>query len=420
MFSTNKTKKLTSIMKHKLILLFGLFISLNINAQTNIKLISYNLLGYPTTTGTDRKDELRFILNTYQPDIFMVVEIESQAGADEILNYCLGTQNYESATFSINHSGSYPLQQMLYYNKHKFELVAENYLMAYVRDINHYTLRLRTPQGSTPVYLEVYVAHLKSSGGVTNENIRYDMVEVFTDDLANIPQDRFVIFAGDFNLYYSNEPAYQEIIDPTNDIVLVDPLNRPGYWHNNSSFKDIFTQSTHSVSENSFVGGGIDDRFDFIMMSENLINSPVLHYIPETYKAYGNNGTCFNKAINSSDCDGSEFDFTLRNYLFNMSDHLPVVAELETPITLSIQENFVSNKYKLNGGNLVHNTLSISSNEQAVLHLKIFNTTGQEVLYLPNYKAGASISISNFDTGIYFLQINDNNNQQIIKFVKTD
>ncbi len=407
-------------MKIYLYLFWVLLLVFKVDAQTQLKLMSYNLLGYPSATGTDRKDELRYILNTYHPDIFMACEVEDATGADEILNYCLGTQNYDSSYFTYNHSGSYHLQQMIYFNKHKFELVNETYLVTYIRDINHYTLKLRTASPSDALYLDVYVGHLKAGNYNNDPQIRDDMVNVLINDLHNIPTGHFVVFAGDFNLYNANEAAYQDLMNPNNAVVFHDPVNREGDWHNNINFKDLDTQSTHSVSENNFVGGGLDDRFDFILLSDNLINSPVLHYVSGSYAAYGNNGTCFNKAINNPDCQGSMYDATLRQHLYNMSDHLPVVLRLETPVALDIKDLPATTEFTLAEGNLIHNNLHILSGEKQALNVMIYNTTGQLMLQQKHYATGDAVNVSGWASGMYYLYLQTDKNQQIIKFVKTD
>ena len=391
-----------------------------VEAQTQLKLMSYNLLGYPSATGIDRKDELRYILDSYQPDIFMACEVEDSAGADEILNYCLGTQNYDSSYFTYNHSGSYHLQQMIYFNKHKFELINETYLVTYIRDINHYTLKLRTASSSDALYIDVYVGHLKAGNYNNDPQVREDMVDVLINDLQNIPTGHFVVFAGDFNFYSANEAAYQDLINPNNAVVFHDPVDRAGSWHNNINFKDIDTQSTHSVSENNFVGGGLDDRFDFILLSDNLMNSPALHYVSGSYAAFGNNGTCFNKAINSSYCQGSTYDLTLRQHLYNMSDHLPVVLSLETPVVLDIENLSATTEFTLVEGNFIHDEIHILLGDEQHLNVMIYNTAGQMMLHQINYIKGDAINVSGWASGMYYLYLQTNKTQQIIKFVKTD
>ena len=411
---------------HKSIKLFILFLFLwQTHAQTEIKLMSYNLLHFPTGTTYDRTDDLRYILDSYQPDIFMVCELESDTGSDMILNNCLNYNGdlYRGASFRENESSNYrDLQQMLYYNRQKFELTYETSLLTQIRDINHYVLKMRNvDQTNTPVYIDIYVAHLKASGGTDNELTRANMVQVFTDDLQNIPPDHYVIFAGDFNLYSSSEPAYQKIIDNTNAIIMHDPANSPGSWHNNYDFRALHTQATHSQSNNIFVGGGIDDRFDFIMISDNMLNDPVLHYVDDTYKSYGNNGNCFNKAVTNSDCDSAEYDFTLRTHLYNMSDHLPVVMKLETnqTINLDVASYEPVSAYHV-VPNLVRNRLKISGKENSILQLSIFDSTGKQVISLPAYQTFTEIGTDFLRPGVYFIRIQENNQVQTLKFVKTD
>src|SRR5690606_22456110 len=79
---------------------------------------------------------------------------------------------------------------------------------------------------------------------------------------------------------------------------------------------------------NAGAGGGLDDRFDFIMMSENFNTSARFSYVNGTYQAYGNNANCMNKSVNDATCSGT-YSLTLRNNLYNMSDHLPVVMQFQ-------------------------------------------------------------------------------------------
>ena len=399
---------------------FILFFSFRVAAQTQLKLMSYNLLQYPTGTGGDRSDELQYILNRYQPDIFTACEIEDEIGADEILNYCLGTQTYAGATFSYNHSGNYYLQQMLYYNKYKFELVNETYLTTYIRDINHYTLKLKSDNQSDQIFIDVYVAHLKAGNYSGDPQTRTDMVNVLINDLSNIPSDHFVIIAGDLNLYGANETAYQNLLNSGNAVVFNDPVNRPGNWHNNINFQDIHTQSTHAVSDNNFVGGGLDDRFDFILLSDNLMNSPVLHYVTGSYATFGNNGNCFNKPIISNDCQGSTYDATLRQHLYNMSDHLPVVLTLETPVSVGISQGDINPTFRIAEGNVVHSGFHIISPTNRKFDVELYNTSGQLIKEYGDYFHDDYFDVSGCSPGLYFLKVKDVKNQQVIKFVKAD
>ncbi len=401
--------------------LWIMFAVWHISAQTTIKVMNYNLLHF--NSQTDRKHDLKYILDSYHPDIFTVCELESEAASDTILNVCLNhdfVNKYSAASFHYNESGYYQdLNQMLYYNHEIFELTYQTVLHTSVRDINHYILKLKS-QDPQPVYIDVYVAHLKSSSGSNNEQTRLNMVNVFTNDLPNIPVGHFVIFAGDLNLYSSSEPAYQALLDTTNAIVMKDPLDAPGTWSNNASFAYLHTQSTHRYGNDPFVGGGLDDRFDFIMLSENMMHTQNtdLRYVSNTYAAYGNNGTCYNEAITSQSCDGGIYDTALRSHLYNMSDHLPVVLQLETSHQLQISDLQIVQSFYLNGENPARNDVRIDGKADVSLQIHIFDLLGNELLQIKNYKKNTPIDISFLRDNVYFLLIKYNDFTQLIKFVK--
>ena len=88
-------------------------------AQENFKTMFYNLLNYPDIS-PDRIDDLEFILNDYQPDLFMVCELNDAFGANQILLKLQGINpDYRQATFFTNtsddNSGDFDdLQNLLY------------------------------------------------------------------------------------------------------------------------------------------------------------------------------------------------------------------------------------------------------------------------------------------------------------------
>lgn len=385
----------------------------------------YNLLEFPEANPQNREVILRDILNEYTPDIFMVCELQSGFGGDLILDASLNATEslYERVTFVPNQSGGANLQQLLFYRKDKFILEDEEVIQTNIRDINHYTLKLSTVDIQTnPVLIEIFVTHLKSSQGGTNEQLRLDMVQEFTNRLETLDPNAFVLFAGDFNIYSSTEPAYIELLDPTNAIVMVDPIDTPGAWSTNINFQDIHTQSTR-VSSGPFgagAGGGLDDRFDFILVSENMLSNPTLSYIPNTYKAFGNNGNCFDLSINDSACSGF-YSEILRENLYNMSDHLPIVMDLETNeeiVILNIPTAVLNESNLILKNTVVSENLNIFNPNGAPIQFWIVNTLGQIVKEFHS-QGGGNIEwdVSYLPTGLYFLQTNTQNSSPI-KFIK--
>jgi hypothetical protein len=415
-------------MKYFLLSLLFWFSAIS-QGQTTFKTMFYNILNYPTAPPQNRNTILKDILNTFEPDIFMVCELESEIAADDILNYSLGdiNKNYLKANFVSNQSyvsTDSNLQQELFYNSDYFTLTNQEEILTNIRDINHYTLKLNTTnQASNPIYLEVFVTHLKASQGTTNEQKRLEMVTEFTNALNNLNPNSYVVFAGDFNFYTSSENGYQKILDLNNHVIMKDVMNLNNNlqsWHNNYNWKAIHTQATR-LSNSDFNGygasGGLDDRFDFITFSENIINNSEINYVQSSYKSYGNNGNCYNKRIDDNSCTGN-FDFTLRSNLYLMSDHLPVVAELQSQNTLTLQEDFYNkNLVHLRNGNMIGDFISLKVDSKLLgQRLYVFNNIGQKIYSQRIKSENITIETSNLKSGFYFVKVEDY--PKIIKFVK--
>lgn len=413
----------------KILLPFAFLLTVSVSAQGVVKTMFYNVLNYPTAPPSNREVYLREIVHDFEPDIFMICELETETGGQEILDEALNFYNnaFTAAPFVENTSNDWmdnQLQQLLYFRTNTFDLVETDIVQTYLRDINMYKLQLLSEQGPEEVFFYVFVAHLKASSGSDNEQDRLSMVTDFTDYLNQLPADANVIFAGDFNLYSASEPAYAEALnlDGTNAITMVDPINEYGEWHNNNTYSNILTQSTRISNadfENYGAGGGLDDRFDFILLSENLSDqtSPV-HYIENSYAAFGNNGGCFNQNINDSDCSGS-YSQSLRNALYNMSDHLPVVLEIETSQTLSVTQQLVNNEIELISGNVVNEKLEFNI-PQALQGNKfaVYNTLGQRMqTFSPKNSLTIRLDVSSYPNGMYFV-VFENSPVAPIKFIK--
>jgi hypothetical protein len=387
----------------------------------------YNLLEFPEAPPTNRIQILKEILDVYSPDLFMVCELQSEIGADDILINSLQTVNkqFRRANFVLNKSSDFKdLQQLVFYNSEKLILDDQSEIITRIRDINHYIFRVNTINiESNPIYLDVFVGHLKSSQGVENEKLRSDMAFNLTNALESISPNHYVLFSGDFNFYTANEDGYQELLDATNAIVLKDPINNSGSWHNNINFQNIHTQATRTLNsefDNFGATGGLDDRFDFILISENLLDDSTLRFVTNSYQSYGNNGNCFNNNISSANCSGIKFSQSLRNNLYKMSDHLPVVLQLETDHVLNLSNNLSSNRYiQIKNGNIITNSIVISVNDD--LHgenILIFDSIGRIV---KSYKINESeriLDLSFLSNGIYYLIVENSYYSFPLKFIK--
>lgn len=414
-------------MKKLVLIVVFSFSSLFAFSQEAIRTMFYNILDFPEAEPHNRPEILAEIIQEIDPDIFMVCELQTEAGADIILETALNVHggDYARAPFIPSLSGAIDHQQLIFYRRKMFSLEEVEAMETAVRDINYYQLKLSTAdQGTDPVLIDIFVSHFKSSPGHANEQLRLDMAQKLTNKLATLDPDSFVLFSGDLNFYSAIEPGYLELTDPDNPITLTDPLNRPGHWHENQNFSDIHTQSTR-ISAGPFggagAGGGLDDRFDFILISENMVDDPKLRYIPNSYKAFGNNGNCYKDNVNSPDCAGF-YNQEIRDNLYNMSDHLPVVLDLETnkEIVLSTPHFATKDLLKLKETLVtkwVH--IEVGPRVQKDLSIEIYNALGQKVLVHHASDQGLiSLDIAAFADGIYFLKTNY---PQIptLKFLKT-
>ena len=412
-------------MRHTIIFLSLLFFSISCYSQNTIKTMFYNVLWFPELN-PNRIDLLQEVLQDYEPDIFMVCELQSQEGADAILNIGLngdGNSNFSAAPYFENQSGGGNLQQALFYRNDMFVLENTEIINTPVRDINKYTLLLNTAnQNTNPIRIYAYVTHLKSSQGGANQQLRLSMVEAFVNDTQQLEEDAYVLFAGDFNIYTSTEPAYLEILDQTNNIAMADPINTPGAWNNNEDFTAVHTQSTRTSSSGfgGGAGGGLDDRFDFIMVSQNMMTDSNLGYKADSYKAYGNNGNCYNNDINDINC-GGVYNQVIRDALYNMSDHLPVVMELETDqeiVLLNVPQNSVPQPFSLKN-TLVSDIITIYNpgGNTKDDRFGIFNTLGQELLEFKTSTNTTILNVEKFVKGVYY--ITNKSSNQTLKFLKT-
>jgi len=395
-------------------------------SQENIKMMFYNVLNYPLQEPASRIQDLGVIIDDYRPDVFMICELNNEEGANNILNVMQALNaDYKRAVFQLNTSDDNlgdqnDLQNMLYYDSSKFILENQFIVTTTYRDFNHYVLKLKTANIDTdPKYLDVFITHLKSSSGTANQQLRLDMVNDFVAYLETLPSSSNVVFGGDLNLYTSSEPAFQELIDATNNITFVDPADRVGSWSNNTNYLDVFTQSTRTASGLGGATGGFDDRFDFILTSENMLTNSDLYFVPNSYQVYGNNNNpnCYNQEINSIDCDGAEFSSTIRDALYVMSDHLPVTIELHTTESLSTNDVVYKNGIKIVGSNVVTERITLSIRENNINSLAIYNTLGQKISELKtNNASNLTIDVSKLASGVYYI-ISSNKLTEPLKFV---
>jgi len=397
-----------------------------------IRMMQYNMLHYSTSlligcnnTGNylNEKDaNLKTIIDYMLPDVFCVNEIGSNATyINRVLNNVMNTNSrtYYANCPLTNYSGSY-IANMLYYDSRKLEFYSHFYVTTSVRDINAYKLYYkssRLAQGDT-AFITFIIAHLKAGNDATNKEVRKTQVERLTTKLEQIGTDNYVL-SGDFNLYNASEPAYQHLLFNTNTAFrFFDPIDAYGNWHDSQHFAKMHTQSTHTISENGcFATGGLDDRFDFILVSPTLYyGTKKVKLLPETYHALGQDGQRLNNSVLYP--TNNSLPIELLTAMYNFSDHLPVICNFEITTTTKIAEH--SPAFFVIVENPIKNALNLhiyAENDQ-IFDFEIYTISGQTIDRFSEYiQAGSNNLSRRFDVvpAFYIIKITNEQKEVVIK-----
>lgn len=401
------------------------------NADT-IRMMQYNLMYYTTSAPSgcnadeaylDLKDEnFKVIMQYAQPDVLCVNEIGSQSVyvdrfLDNVLNVD-GVTHYASCPLTNFSGGS--IANMLYYNTEKLQFHSYFYITTAYRDINAYKMHYRSNtllEGDT-VFITFLIAHLKAGGYDNNAEQRFVQVQRLMQRLEQIGVADNYVFSGDFNLTNSNEATYQHLINYPNSLYrFYDPIDEEGNWNNNSQYRYIHTQSTHTYSENGcYSTGGMDDRFDFILVSPYIYyGSKKVKSLIETYKALGQDGSFFNGSISA---DNSVVPSEVAVALYNGSDHLPVMLDFELQAELSIRnsEDFAS----VNILNPIDNQLKINLflDRELKLNFELYTIDGRRIdSFSKDCESGETIIAHpfNYPSAFYLLKISDSENRVMVR-----
>ena len=146
-----------------------------------------------------------------------------------------------------------------------------------------------------------------------------------------------------FNFYNQSEQGYLNLLGGNGNTDAADPLNLAS-WPN-YTVAEYLTQSTRTASFGGGSGGGLDDRFDHQITSDDLLDGEGLSYIGPTstglgglehsYQSFGNDGVSYNTNINNTYTGRSQSAAVL-DALYYFSDHLPVVADYQVPAWMDV------------------------------------------------------------------------------------
>lgn len=420
-------------MKHKtqIFLFFLLSIAWSAKAQDTLTVMQYNLLYYgnynsgyadcfETTNNTQRKDEcIRTIMDYVKPDIFTVCEFgATQALLNDFLRHNLNINgiNYWKSDNIINYNSSNIINH-IFYDSRKLELKKHVALQTEPRDTDVYELYLKTPRlaaGDTTKLICI-VAHPKADKGTNNEARRYRLMQRAMDYINQYYPTDNVLIMGDFNMYGASESGYRLLTQTyTNpDICFIDPLaylGGVGEWNANSQFAQFHTQATRKYSVDCFSYGGLDDRFDFILMADEIAFSyNHLRYVQGSYKAVGNDGHHFNMSVEQG--TNTAVPVEVAEALFDASDHLPVTMKIYTDLRLGLDDSeMLSLGASVSPNPASENaTVRFFNPSQGLIQFDLYSPQGQLIAQGANYYDSGSqqyeLSLQGLTKGFYLLRI---------------
>ena len=417
-------------------------ITISALAQDTLTVMQYNLLYYgnynsgfadcyETNNNTQRKDEcIRTIVDFVKPDIFTVCEFgATQQLQNNFLRHNLNINgaDYWQSDNIINIAGSNIINH-IFFDSRKMGLKRHVALRTNPRDTDIYELYLKTPSlaaGDT-IRLVCIVAHPKA--GMGYESDRRALMQIAMDYVnQNYPTDN-VLIMGDFNMYGASEPGYRLLTQTYSNpsICFMDPLalvGGVGEWNNNSQFSPFHTQSTRSYSDECFSSGGLDDRFDFILMADEIAFSyNHMRYVQGSYHAVGNDGYHFNMSVNQN--YNSSVPADVAEALYDSSDHLPVTMKIAVDVHLGVDDNETQNLYATVAPNPASDKAVVHffNPSQGLVQFEMYSLQGQLMQHeSAEFSEGSQqfeLSLEGLMKGFYLLRIRHENGwRQTVKVV---
>jgi hypothetical protein len=301
----------------------------------------YNLLYYGVNTSfctssnnslTTKNARLQTLFSYLAPDLLGVCEMSPVSSVNSgFLNNVLNTggrSGYLRANL-MNPSGS-EIVSLLYYNSNKLGIKSQTPIATQGRDIAFYRLYHKPiAANNDTVWLYVAVGHLKAGGTASDIAQRGQEAGSLVQHWRSTGLRGNLLVMGDLNVSASTEPAFDSLLNAGSvpNHRLKDPVSRLGSWSGNSSFALWHTQSPRTTSNGCASGGGLDDRYDHILVNDFVMgDSAGLRYVPASFRILGNDGNRFNGNVNGT--FNASVPLSVANALYEISDHLPVVLKL--------------------------------------------------------------------------------------------
>lgn len=372
-----------------------------VRAADTIRLCTYNSLRFSQSNEDGRVPLFHQILDSLRPDIMVCQEVEDATLAVRFITDVLIYAPFASSPFI---DGPDTDNQLLY-DQSKFTFISQRRISTTLRDIAEFIVVTVPTNGVQPDTIVLYSVHLKASDGSSEAAQRAAEVNTL---MSSVTAHRYAVILGDLNLYSPNEAAYKSITGVSAVRRFVDPLGT-NWVRDVAASAAIYTQCTRMTNLGSCGGGvtgGLDDRFDFIFVSEAF--APRI--VPGSYSPFGNDGV---SRLNASidDPPNTLVSASMAAALKCASDHLPLSVDIiigETPAGIDEVEQPFAISANPSSGRFQVAFLTPG------LPLRVYDTRGNLIYEGEVLNNVAIIDLTNQPVGIYQLRHADRTLQLIV------
>ena len=346
-------------------------------AQAQLRVVTWNTYQSPSASVPAELGQMEFVLQAIgdqtRPGFGKTIDVlllQEQATnfstTDRILNLLNGTNGaggYARGTLSPV-GGVNDIMQTVIYRTNSVQLVGEtqattiNTNSGGTRATMRYQLRPLGYDSAADFY--VFNSHLRPSDTTADANRRGVEVSQLRTNADALGEGAHIIYVGDMNFYRTNNAGWIAFTGGGSGRAF-DPVNAVGNWNNNSNFTAVHTQNPRSA---------MDDRFDFQLVTDEVLDGRGFSYITNSYWAFGNTGShVYDQAIDTGNAVAG-LNAVLTNYstaqisnvfssLVALSDHLPVVADYQLPSRLGVSTNQLDSRVII--GAVLTNNFAVSN-----------------------------------------------------------
>ena len=319
---------------------------------------------------------------TMDPDILIVQEMASEAAALSIINTLNtapgspGDWDMEIFTISPDTSSAFFYRTSKIENLGSTVAVFGGSISGPPRHVMRYDWR---PVGYTANSARTasFSVHMKAGSTATDLSRRQVEAVAIRDYItAMVNQPVFsginFMILGDFNIGAGNEAAYQTMTAASAGVARVfDPINTPGSWSDSLIFRFVHTQDPATSA-------GMDDRYDQILCSSNLLDGQGLAYIGNpavayststwndpnhSYRAWGNDGSSLNNPLRTTGNTmvGAAIAQDIIDSATTAGGHIPVFMDIKVPCVAAASASSI-NFGTVYQGSLQERTLTVLNN----------------------------------------------------------